>query len=80
MSQLEESQMDDGKWLYHFEGPLLTDSFFIVTVRALRMNEEQLVSQLIKKLEKQQQKNGGWKLHSDEREGNLSVTIQAYTA
>ena len=80
MSQLEESQMEDGKWLYHFEGPLLTDSFFIVTVRALQMNEEQLVSRLIKKLEKQQQKNGGWKLHSDEREGNLSVTIQAYTA
>lgn len=49
-------------------------------IRALNLSAENTVKELLSRIVKLQNKNGSWKLYSDEKDGNLSATIQAYTA
>ncbi len=81
IKKLEHTQNHDGSWTYCFKGALMTDAFMIITLRALNINnEEHLIKDLSEQLLLNQTKDGTWKAYPDEKEGNLSATIQAYCA
>jgi sporulenol synthase len=73
-------QSDNGSWNFCFEGSsIMTDAYMIILIRTLKWtNEEKLVKALVKRIKSQQALNGSWKVYTDENEGNLSATIEAY--
>jgi sporulenol synthase len=77
---LRNQQYSDGAWRFAFEGSPMTDAFMIMTLRSLDLKEDKLIGKLAERLRNFQKPNGAWKLYEDEREGNLSATIQAYSA
>ncbi|WP_204166748.1 squalene--hopene cyclase [Bacillus sp. CGMCC 1.16541] len=77
---LRAHQHQDGSWRYMFEGSVMTDAFMIMTLRTLEVKNEQLIQRLVNRLLHLQTSDGVWKLHEDEKRGNLSTTVQAYTA
>ncbi|MFD3445696.1 squalene--hopene cyclase [Microbacteriaceae bacterium 4G12] len=77
---LRTKQHSDGAWRFCFEGAMLTDCFMIMMLRAFEIEEETLISQIVRRIIQRQDESGAWKLYQDEREGNLSATIQAYVA
>jgi len=81
IEKLRATQRKDGSWKYCFEGGLMTDAFMIITLRALDIkNEERLIQRLTDRIYSLQTSSGVWKAYSDEKSGNLSITIQAYCA
>ncbi|WEG14422.1 squalene--hopene cyclase [Pullulanibacillus sp. KACC 23026] len=78
---LTTHQSEDGSWHFCFESTPMTDAYMILLIRALEMeDEEALVQELVRRLEWTQSSVGSWKAYPDEKEGNLSLTIEAYTA
>lgn len=73
-------QSEQGSWKFNFEGPILTDCLMIIALRSLNFEEEEIITQLLDKIVSIQNENGSWSIYSDEKNGNLSATIQAYTA
>lgn len=80
MKKIVNLQMEDGSWRFNFDGPILTDCFMIILIRSLNISTDDIEAGLLNRIVNLQQQNGSWKLYSDEVEGNLSATIQAYTA
>jgi sporulenol synthase len=80
VKSLTDKQSMDGTWRFCFEGSLMTDSYMIILLRSLGINNEELIRKLVRRLESKQNKNGAWKLYYDEKEGNLSATVEAYSA
>lgn len=81
LEKIKNTQKRDGSWRFCFEGGLMTDAFMIITLRALEIkNEEDLIKELTERLLSTQTDEGTWKTYPDEKEGHLSVTIQAYSA
>ncbi len=80
MRKLEKLQTSNGSWSFVFQGPILTDCMLIMLIRTLKINSDDTVKALLKRIVSQQNPNGSWKLYSDEKDGNVSATIQAYTA
>ncbi|KAB7668855.1 squalene--hopene cyclase [Bacillus sp. B1-b2] len=81
ITQLQKLQHTDGSFRFRFQGSLMTDAFFIITIRALDIHtEEPNVQALAKSLRSTQHKEGYWKAYSDEPNGHLSATVIAYTA
>lgn len=79
--ELIQLQHIDGSWRFHFQGSLITDAFFIITCRALNITEyEDTIVKLVDTLKKAQTNKGYWKAYEDEVNGNLSLTVIAYTA
>ncbi|WP_407948921.1 terpene cyclase/mutase family protein [Peribacillus faecalis] len=78
-NRLSTRQSEEGSWQFNFEGPILTDCFMIIVLRSLNM-ETEMIRKLLKRLVSLQNENGSWSIYSDEKNGNLSATIQAYTA
>ncbi|WP_230980929.1 squalene--hopene cyclase [Rossellomorea arthrocnemi] len=79
-NDLQRMQSGDGSWSFCFENSVMTDAYMIILLRSLEAGEKELVAQLVNRLWKLQSKDGTWKLFEDEREGNLSSTIEAYFA
>ena len=52
----------------------------IIVLRSLNIEEEELIAKLLDKIVSIQNENGSWSIFSDEKNGNLSATVQAYTA
>ncbi|MBN8192779.1 squalene--hopene cyclase [Bacillus sp. NTK074B] len=77
---LLQMQRAEGSWSFCFENSVMTDAYMIILLRSLEMGEEELISRLVNRLWKLQSREGTWKLFEDEREGNLSSTIEAYFA
>ncbi|XQY90243.1 squalene--hopene cyclase [Metabacillus sp. HB246100] len=78
---LKENQLQDGSWHFCFEGGLLTDACMIITIRSLAIeNEEEMIKALTKRIVTNQTPSGAWRAYSDESDGNLSATVQAYFA
>ncbi|HET7616216.1 MAG TPA: squalene--hopene cyclase, partial [Bacillales bacterium] len=74
-------QHPDGSWHYCFEGPVMDDAFTIILLRSLRVSGcEPLILKLANRLKSLQRENGAWNVYPDETDGNLSATVQAYTA
>ncbi|MFE8701412.1 squalene--hopene cyclase [Cytobacillus sp. FJAT-54145] len=77
---LKKDQSEDGSWAYPFDTGIMTDAYMIILLRTLKIDKEELIKQLVERLESKQGQNGSWKLFYDEKEGNLSLTIDAYYA
>jgi sporulenol synthase len=77
--QIKERQSNDGTWKYCFESGPMTDAFFIMMLCTLDTDEEQLIQSLSQRLKQMQHSNGSWRLFDDD-EGNLSATVEAYSA
>ncbi|MFD0675583.1 MULTISPECIES: squalene--hopene cyclase [unclassified Paenibacillus] len=73
-------QKDDGSWRFCFDNGTLTDAYFIIILRTLELPDETLIRQLHNRIASQQQENGAWKVYTDEEEGNLSASVDAYYA
>ncbi|WP_139891892.1 squalene--hopene cyclase [Bacillus sp. D386] len=80
LERLEKTQNQSGSWTFNFEGSSLTDCFMILLIRTLGIDEEELMHQLVKRLLRTQNDNGSWSIYPDEKDGNLSTTVQSYTA
>lgn len=72
-------QESDGAWRLCFESGTMTDAYLLIILRILEYEEEKLIKRLYRRLINTQQTNGAWILYDDE-EGNLSATVEAYTA
>lgn len=77
---LRKAQKDDGSWHYCFESGPMTDAYMIILLRTLNDQDEKFIIKLVQRLLSIQNKNGAWTLFADEKEGNLSATIEAYYA
>ncbi|MFA9556405.1 prenyltransferase/squalene oxidase repeat-containing protein [Evansella sp. AB-rgal1] len=80
ISCLRDEQFDDGSWNYPCENGPITDAYMIIVLTALNYQEEPFITMLANRILSTQLPNGAWKLYEDEEEGNLSATIEAYTA
>ncbi|MFS0782669.1 squalene--hopene cyclase [Bacillus sp. 1P06AnD] len=78
--RIKSRQNADGSWTYIFQGPIMTDCFMIILLQALGKGSDESIPKLIKRLLSLQKENGSWSIYSDEKDGNLSATVQAYTA
>lgn len=77
---LRRDQSPDGSWAYPFETGLSTDAYMIILLRTLEINDEELINGLARRILSRQEKNGAWKLFYDERDGNLTATVECYYA
>lgn len=77
---LRRDQSPDGSWNYPFETGLSTDAYMIILLRTLEINDEELIKGLTERILSRQERNGYWKLFYDEREGNLTATVESYYA
>lgn len=73
-------QQTDGSWHYPFETGISTDAYMIILLRTLEINDEDFIMYLTKRIFHKQEKNGSWKLFHDEKDGNISLTVEAYYA
>ena len=81
VDEIIKLQQEDGSWKFCFEGGLMTDAFMIMTIRSLEIEDEEiLIEKLTKRIITLQSNIGIWKAYPDEKDGNLSTTVQAYTA
>ncbi|WP_141432470.1 squalene--hopene cyclase [Bacillus sp. 03113] len=80
VEQLKKDQSIDGSWNYPFDTGIATDAYMIILLRTLKINDEELIKELVARILSKQEKNGAWKLFYDEGVGNLSSTIEAYYA
>ncbi|KUP09118.1 squalene-hopene cyclase [Bacillus coahuilensis p1.1.43] len=81
IERLRKDQKEDGSWGYAFDTGIKTDCYTIILIKTLHLTEyENLVEKLVKRIESMQSKSGGFKLYRDEKEDNLSLTIEAYVA
>ena len=80
VQQLKMAQTPEGTWTYAFEAGVTTDAYMIILLKVLEIEDEPLIASLVRRIESKQEANGSWKLFQDERDGNLSITIQAYYA
>lgn len=80
ISRLSQDQSQDGSWNYPFETGISTDCYMIILLRSLGIDDENLIMQLTERILSKQEKNGAWKLYADEKDGNLSSTVEAYYA
>ncbi|MGE8205123.1 prenyltransferase/squalene oxidase repeat-containing protein [Heyndrickxia sp. NPDC080065] len=79
IQQIIEKQSNDGTWKYCFESGPMTDSYLLMLLRIIEYKDEELIKKLYNRLINTQQSNGAWKLFDDDG-GNLSATVEAYTA
>ncbi|WP_439096847.1 terpene cyclase/mutase family protein [Bacillus massiliigorillae] len=80
MRKLEEMQTSDGSWRMLFQGPLFTDCLTIILLKTLNIPAGKTIQELVTSIIRLQNENGAWKIYSDEKEGDVSATIQAYAA
>jgi sporulenol synthase len=77
---LKKDQSPAGSWNYPFETGISTDAYMIILLRTLEINDERLIQGLASRIVNKQEKNGAWKLFYDEKDGNLSATVESYYA
>ena len=77
---LIQTQRQDGSWHYCFENGILIDAYMIILLRSLNLPNEELIQRLHDRILAEQQPDGGWRWYADERNGNLSASVDAYVA
>ncbi len=77
---LIKKQSQDGSWRFCFESGVMTDAYTIIILRTLQIDEEDWIRALHHRIMSKQEKNGAWKVYPDEKQGNLSATMEAYIA
>lgn len=76
--RLKQDQSADGSWNYPFDTGITADAYMIILLKILDMEDTPLIEALVKRIESKQTENGSWKLFQDEKDGNVTVTIEAY--
>ncbi|QPC48130.1 prenyltransferase/squalene oxidase repeat-containing protein [Mangrovibacillus cuniculi] len=79
-SSIEDFQVSDGSFRFPFEGPIMTDAYTMILLTSLNQKDHPLIRVLGQRLIKLQTADGTWKLFHDEKNGNLSSTVEAYFA
>ncbi|WP_088040908.1 squalene--hopene cyclase [Bacillus sp. EAC] len=80
INQLRTIQKENGSWEFCFEGSIMTDCNMILLMKDLEYIDEDLCNGIAYRIIHFQQPNGAWKLYEDEKNGNLTATVQAYVA
>ncbi|SDW25891.1 sporulenol synthase [Marininema mesophilum] len=73
---LIQSQQPDGRWSFCFETGVMTDAYAIILYRFFGRRED-YVQEQAERLMRLRGSDGLWRLYPDEKEGNLSSTIEA---
>ncbi|WP_307891748.1 terpene cyclase/mutase family protein [Bacillus swezeyi] len=79
VAELQNRQKPDGSWRFCFEGPVMTNSFFILLLTSLRDHDSSLITSLAKRIRSKQNEDGTFRNYPDEAKGNLTATVQGYT-
>ncbi|MCY9393418.1 squalene--hopene cyclase, partial [Bacillus haynesii] len=79
LAELQNRQRSDGSWRFCFEGPVMTDSFFILMLTSLGDLDSSLITSLAERIRSRQSEDGAFRNHPDEKAGNLTATVQGYT-
>ncbi|MGC4377074.1 prenyltransferase/squalene oxidase repeat-containing protein [Fictibacillus sp. Mic-4] len=79
-TELLRLQSEDGSWRFCFENVILTDAYMIIVMRMFEWKDETLMKRLVSRILSKQERDGTWKAYPDEKTGNLSATLEAYTA
>ncbi|WP_371268738.1 terpene cyclase/mutase family protein [Bacillus paralicheniformis] len=79
LAKLQNRQRPDGSWRFCFEGPVMTDSFFILMLTSLGDQDSSLITSLAERIRSKQSGDGAFRNHPDETAGNLTATVQGYT-
>ncbi|MEC0372234.1 squalene--hopene cyclase [Paenibacillus chibensis] len=77
---LIQQQHQDGSWRFCFENGIVIDAYVIILFRVLNVADEDLIRRLHDRILDEQRPDGFWSLYPDEKEGNLSATVEAYYA
>ncbi|MBS4204006.1 squalene--hopene cyclase [Lederbergia citrea] len=80
VQQLKAAQTPNGSWDYPFDTGVSTDTYMIILLRTLEINDEDLIQELSERILSKQEENGAWKLFHDEGNGNLNATVEALYA
>ncbi|MCP6683942.1 terpene cyclase/mutase family protein [Bacillus nakamurai] len=75
---LREKQNPDGSWSFCFEGPILTNAFLILLLTSLDDKDNELIAKLARGIRAKQRPDGTFTNYPDEREGNVTATVQGY--
>lgn len=77
---LFRAQSPDGSWRFCYENAVLTDAYMIILLRTLEIPDEPLIRRLRDRLLATQFEDGSWRAYPDEKDGNLSATVECYYA
>lgn len=74
------AQASGGEWRFCFESGPTTDAYMVILLRLLESEDEDLIRRLAWRVAAKQETGGAWKLFSDQPDGDLSATVEAYLA
>ena len=77
--QLERTQREDGAFVFCFEGPMMTNAFLIMLLKAIDDPDQALIYQLAEAIRAKQNDDGSFSLYHDQT-GHLTATVQGYCA
>ncbi|WP_339205589.1 prenyltransferase/squalene oxidase repeat-containing protein [Bacillus sp. FSL W8-1143] len=75
--QLQRRQREDGAFVFCFEGPLMTNAFLIMLLKAVGDSDQALVHQLAEAIREKQNEDGSFSLYHDQA-GHVTATVQGY--
>ncbi|NQD49201.1 squalene--hopene cyclase [Bacillus altitudinis] len=75
--QVERRQREDGAFIFCFEGPMMTNAFFIMLLKAVGDPDQNLIHQLAEAIHVKQNEDGSFSLYHDQS-GHLTATVQGY--
>ncbi|MFC7442794.1 prenyltransferase/squalene oxidase repeat-containing protein [Laceyella putida] len=78
--KLIAAQAADGSWNFCFESGPMTDAYYLLLLKVLGMEADGLPQALIERILARQTDEGTWKCYPDEKEGNVSATLEACLA
>ncbi|TCS92203.1 prenyltransferase/squalene oxidase repeat-containing protein [Hazenella coriacea] len=79
-NELLDQQQSDGRWSFCFESGTMTDAYMLLLMNLLDQKDPILHEALVERIIHKQTSSGTWKLFYDEKEGNLSSTIDTSIA
>lgn len=79
IQQLIRKQSSDGSWRFCFESGIMTDAYYLLLLEVLKIRDPK-APQIIKRILSKQTQEGTWKLFVDEKEGNVTATLDASLA
>jgi sporulenol synthase len=79
IQRLITKQSQDGAWRFCYESGVMTDAYMIIVLRTLQTGDEEWIRALHHRI-LSREANGAWKVYPDEDGGNLSATVEAFSA
>lgn len=79
VDELIRKQAPDGSWRFCFESGVMTDAYYLLLLEALGIRDRK-APEIIERIMSKQTQDGTWKLFADEKEGNVTATLEACMA